>query len=335
MDALDVRILRTMDIQPFGRVPRPPETVKAPSIARRLKVNPERVADRIARMERSGVIEGYEVYPNYRQVGYDSCCYFLRLGDDDRVDAAIDRLMPLEGVAGCYAFLGGDMCVNFCYRNPIDMERQLRVLVAIAKEGGEVHKYYDLELPTVRRPLSNLDWRIVKALRGNAFRAHAEVGAELGVSAKTVKRRFDRMGEEGAFFIIPEVDLAAFEGAVMVVFLFHLDPDAAPQTVHGIDRAFDDVALVVDPPTNLSLGNYSLGCVTRSAAEVEALRRRALAIKGVARVRVAAFRRVAEDYSWLDAAIEDRLRATREPAPSTPRASVPSRGRRPRARTTA
>ena len=70
-------ILREMGIQPYGALPRSPEMLKAPAVAKRLGANPERVADRIARMAEVGILLGYEVYPNYRHLNLDVACWWL------------------------------------------------------------------------------------------------------------------------------------------------------------------------------------------------------------------------------------------------------------------
>ncbi|PJE95076.1 AsnC family transcriptional regulator [Streptomyces carminius] len=46
--------------------------------------------------------------------------------------------------------------------------------------------------------LNQLDERIVRALAEDARRSYADIGAEVGLSAPAVKRRVDRLREQGA-----------------------------------------------------------------------------------------------------------------------------------------
>ncbi|WP_165987269.1 Lrp/AsnC family transcriptional regulator [Streptomyces sp. YIM 98790] len=46
--------------------------------------------------------------------------------------------------------------------------------------------------------LNELDERIVRVLAENARRSYADIGAEVGLSAPAVKRRVDRLREQGA-----------------------------------------------------------------------------------------------------------------------------------------
>ena len=112
MDALDVRILPTMGIQPYGRQPRPLDTLRSARIAKALGASPERVRGRIAGMEGAGLIDGYDIYSDYHHLGLESTWYYYEFPDEDLVDGAMEKLEPLEGVAACCAFVGGLMCVN-------------------------------------------------------------------------------------------------------------------------------------------------------------------------------------------------------------------------------
>lgn len=70
-------------------------------------------------------------------------------------------------------------------------------------------------------PLSTLDYRIIHALHKNSRRPVSDVAEELGVSAKTVRRRLSRMIEEGLI----ELSLEWYPDAsndIMTIFHLHL-----------------------------------------------------------------------------------------------------------------
>lgn len=309
MDGLDVRILRTMGIAPFGYEPRPMATLRAPSLAKALKVSPERAKDRIARLERDGIIDGYEIYPNFRHLGLEAACYYYDFGDDDLADQALAKVQPMEGVIGCTAFTQGILCAMLTYRSPADLQRKLRLLVALAGEG-DLRKFYEIAMPRVRRPLSHLDWRIVHALRGRPFRPLPEVAKELRVSARTVKRRLDRMGDEGSYFVVPNFDPSRAEGLLLFYLMAFFHPDAEPGLTNALHKSLDAHLVAADAPDDLALGSYVMLLAARSMSEVEQLRRKAAAVKGVAKVRPYFFRAMAEDFAWMDEAIEERIKAT-------------------------
>ena len=315
LDPLDVAILREMGVQPYGALPRPPETLRAPSVARRLGANPERVADRVARMQQAGIVQGFEVYPNYRHLNLDVACYWLRFRDDAQASAALEEAAHVDGIASAFAFVGGEMNASVCGATSLDLDRKIALLARLAG-GGEWRKLYDLVTPPVRRPLDHLDWRILQALRGDALRPHAEVGKALGVSGKTVARRLDRMAGEGAFFVVPEIDWPKAPGVVLA----QLWLTAASRDVGALPRlardALQDALLTLDEPiAHEDVTGTQVVVAARSMREIDELVRRAQALPGVRGARALLLRDAREDYAWVDEAIAGRARAT---APAGP-----------------
>src|SRR3990170_3117538 len=66
MDSLDLKIVREMGFRPYGNRPQDPEAFKPSYLAKRTGVEPETVKARLARMEETGFIRFYQVYPNFR-----------------------------------------------------------------------------------------------------------------------------------------------------------------------------------------------------------------------------------------------------------------------------
>ena len=310
VDALDVRILHAMGIQPYGREPKPMEVLKASSIAKRLGVGQERVADRILRLEKAGIIAGYEIYPNLRHLGLESSWYYYQFGDDDAADRAMGKLTAMEGVSACCAFLGGVICLGLYHRSPLDHQRKLRLLTALAADAP-FQKLYDLDMPAVHRPLSPLDWRVIRALRGNGMRPLPEVAKALGVSVKTVRRHVDRLGKEGSFFVIPEVDPSQVEGLLVFLLAFRFDADAGARSVRDVERALEGHFVSRDVTVSQDFGTCALLVYANSMAESEALRRRGASIPGVAKVNAFLVRDAAGDYAWLDEVLDERAKAAR------------------------
>lgn len=298
-----------MGTQPYGASPRPTERLKPSAIAKRLGVTQKRVKERIRAMERRGLLAGYQIVPNYRHLGLDATCYYFRFPSDAAADAAMRKAAPLDGVIGLYAYLGGILCAGVTSRGPADLERKLRVLVELAGES-KLAKFFDLPMPTVGRPLSELDWRIVRALRGNAMRPLPEVAKAVGVSAKTVKRKLDRLSAEGSFFVIPRIDPSRAEGVLLFYLGFHFASESGRGVLAAIHHAFDGDYISADVPHNLDLGSYALMVAATSMSEVDALRARGAAIKGVAKVEPWLFRSVHESTAWIDEAIDERIKAS-------------------------
>lgn len=308
MDALDIRILQAMGIQPYGRTPRPLDHLRAPHIARALKVSPERVRARISKMESSSLIQGYELYPNYRHLGLEATWYYYAFEDEDEAEGAGERLTAAEGVGACCWFIGGTMCVNVVYRSPADLERKLKLLRVVAGKGG-LHKLYDVDMPHVHRPLTRMDWKVMQALRGRALRPLAEVAHDIGASTKTVRRHVARMGREGSFLPFPLFDLSQAEGAILFFLTVRFGQDAPRDPEASVARAFEGSLLATDRIASPDFGSLILMLAASSTAQVNALRKRANQLPGVAKASPLMFAGVQEDDSWIDEAIAERAKA--------------------------
>src|SRR5688572_12512390 len=112
-----------MGLQPFLTWPHPPERLKATKIAKDLGLSPETVKERIARLEKDGTIQGYEVYPNFRHLGLLSTTYHFRVPDTTQKTRALEQVGRAEGVVGVYNFVGPDVCVDLAHRGGRDLTR--------------------------------------------------------------------------------------------------------------------------------------------------------------------------------------------------------------------
>lgn len=312
MDALDIRILRTMGVQPYGKRPRSPDTLTARHLAKALKVSPETVRDRIARMERKGAIAGYGLVPNLRHLGLGASCHLLRFRDDRALQGLEERLVHAEGFLGVQTFLGGVACLAFAHRSPADHQRRLRTYQALAGDAAWT-RFFDIEFPPAERGLTSLDWRILQALLGDARRPLPEVARELKVSARTVKRRWDRMAKEGAFFALPLVDPAKVPGLILFEFVFEFEPEARPAALEAVRKVLDAHLICTDG--GLGTGAcFGAGLYATAVGEVEALRRAAAQVPGVHTVQALVLASSEERIPWLEDAIEARIAAPSRPA---------------------
>ncbi len=308
MDSLDLKIVREMGFRPYGTRPQDPDSLKASHLARRTGVEPETVKARLARMEESGFIRFYQVYPNLRHLGLEGSAYLFRVPDDDRKAEAIQKVEPIDGLVEIHNFLGPEMCVDLSYRGPHDLSRKLRLLSEFTGDAAP-DRFYDRHMPSVKRELTPLDWRILKALRYRGRRPLAEVADEAGTSVRTARRRFARMAKEGRFFVVPAIDPGKAPGVLLFELLFYLTPEAGGPTVQEILRAFDERYVYHYVPSSKALGNFDVLLYAESAGEVEEMRQRARTVPGVAKVAALVFRGWREYTEWIDAAIDERLQA--------------------------
>lgn len=308
MDPLDLKILRSMGVRPYGPKPSDPEALKVARVAKAIGVEPETVRARLEKMEESGFLRCYQVYPNLRHLGMSGAAYLFRVPDDDKKAAAIEKAELVDGLTEIHNFLGAEMCLDLAYRSPEELSRRLRLLSEITGDQAP-ERFYDRHMPKVERPLTRLDWRILKALRGRARRPLNEVADEVGASVKTVRRRHAQMAEEGSFFAVPAVDASRAPGVILYELLFYTAPGASHGVVPKILDVLRERFLYHYVPASESLGNFDVLLAAPSAAEIEEMRRAGAKVPGVVKVSALVFRGWAEYSAWIDTAIDERAAA--------------------------
>lgn len=307
MDATDIRIVREMGIRPYGRSPRNPESLREAAIARRLGLDLKTVKGRIERMEGTGFLRGYEIVPNLGHFGMQGSGYLYRVVEPDAKREALKRVEPTEGLLEVHDFLGAEVCVDVAYRSPEELASKLKTLGDTMGDRSPL-RFYDRVLPPVNRVLSPLDWRILQKLRGRAQRPLADVAADVGVTLKTVRRRFDRMAGEGSFFMVPLLDPSRATGLVLFELLVYANPDAPRETLERVLAVLDENHVYHYTPASRALGNFDVLLFGESVADVERLLLAAKAVPGVARVDSLLFRGWRDHSGWMDARIAEAAR---------------------------
>lgn len=302
VDATDIRIVREMGLRPYGPRPQDPESVRDAAIARRLALDLKTVKARIERMSEVGFLRGHQIVPNLGHFGLEAAGYLYRITDADRKRDALKRIEVTDGLLEVHDFLGAEACIDLAYRSPDELSVKLREIGESVGDRAPV-RFYDRTLPRVTRELSALDWRIIRSLRGRAHRPLAEVADELGVTLKTVRRRFDRMAREGSFFVAPMLDPSRATGLVLFELLVYTTPDAAHDTQRNVLSALDENHVYHYTPASRSLGNFDVLLFGESVATVERLRAAARSVPGVARVDPLLFQGWIDRSEWMDARI--------------------------------
>jgi len=139
---------------------------------------------------------------------------------------------------------GGNMLYIGAYLKSID---ELGSLVNYVKEAAGVIEptvgipYFPFPKPVVagscNMTLYDLDYKIIRALKDNSRRTISEVADELGVSAKTIRRRLSRMIRLGLI----ELSIEWYPDAsndIITIFHIHLKPEADKNVMDGIFKKY-------------------------------------------------------------------------------------------------
>lgn len=328
MDELDLGILQRIGGAPFMVWPHPPESTTPAALAKSLRVSKETVRRRLAELQAAGVLNGRVLVPNYRALGLNCCTVHFRARDAGRKSDAVPKVAALDGVLAAFDMLGPDLCVDLCFRDEGDRAAKVQAIAKLLG-GGATSLFLDVPLPALAKPLTPLDWRIVQAHLADFDRSPEAVGAELGVSGRTVKRRLAALVAGGAVDVVGNIDPGRIAGHFLAYLLVRLRPGAGRTEAQAVQRAFRRRWLAQWSPPERDLADVVIITVADSAGAADALRREAMTIPVVASADVLILSGVASQPAWLLAAVAERAASPGPPKAKAaePRLVVPRRRR--------
>jgi DNA-binding Lrp family transcriptional regulator len=252
-------------------------------IARRLKTSRARVAARIREWERSGLLRGYDVWPNPALFGVVGGSVDLRLADRLRKPEIFRRIALVDGVVGALEFLGDWVSVQLMAPEPSSLERRVRLLGGLegVAEVGPLFPWANIE---VERTLSPLEIRIIRALRHDPRGSLAEIAKAVGVSTRTMTARYGALLDQSLVWFLPSYDFTALASPIVALTL---------QLRSAEERSTVLTSLRKRLPWFLEFGTSGFGPIfdpklvtvfvfAPSAAGVEAVERTARELPGVA-----------------------------------------------------
>ena len=162
-------------------------------------------------------------------------------------------------------------------------------------------------MPPTDIALSNTDWRIIRSLRYNAFKPLTTVAKELGVTAKTVRRRLERMANNGAIIVVPVVNPAQIANTITYTVLLYPSSEMWEGVMREVMRIFEQTYFLtrLSPPENAAIHASA-----RTRAETEDNLIKVKAIEGMKDARLLVLREIREYTEWLDSVIDKRIEAT-------------------------
>lgn len=308
MDALDVRIIRAMDIRPFARWPRRRCGIRPAKIAQELGVIEQTVRDRIARLESDGVIRGYHLLPNMRHIDLDIESVHWEL-DEAPDDETLARLKAVDGLVAALRFYGPHVCFDISHASRDQRRRRLQVVEHLLGGSPDILWAHNLAFPDVDRELSTLDWRIIDARRTDARRPATDVAAAVGVTPKTVRKRYNAMLDDGSVVEYASFDFAAMENAVpFILYVWFLEEGPNPTT--ELLEVIEDHRLGHFRATVPESGIIVTQLVASNPAEVQDLVDAVEAIDGVSRSDPQMPTGGFWNETWIDELVDTQTKVT-------------------------
>jgi len=178
MDILDVKILRYL--WEDGRMP-------VYKIAEKLGISGVAVDRRINAMMARGELLGFAVLLNSEYI-LNSSVIALRAKKNRK--KVFDKISKIPGVMHFVGCLGGHYYGEFWYGDSFELEEKSMLF-------KELTDSYSIELYHHQKreeaALDSIDWKIILAMKDNSRVAFSKLAKEIGISAKTISRRWERL----------------------------------------------------------------------------------------------------------------------------------------------
>jgi DNA-binding Lrp family transcriptional regulator len=303
VDDLDFKIFKSVEFRPFGPAAGDLSRLNPWVIAKKVGADGNTVKLRLGKMKKSGFIRYFQIYPNFRLLGMQGAAYLFQARDVLEKNEVIGRCSLVDGVTEIHNFIGPSFCIDFTFSDSHDETRRLELFRHLTHcESPE--RFYERVMPPVEIELSTVDWRIIKSLRYNAFKPLSTVAKDLGLSAKTVRRRFDRMAQNNAIIIVPLVNPADIPDTITHVILLYPDPEHWEEALRAAMAEFKDTCFLArtSPP-----GNAMICLAARTLGETEENLIKARRIAGIRDAKLLILREITEYTKWIDSAIEREI----------------------------
>jgi DNA-binding Lrp family transcriptional regulator len=304
-ETLDIDILREMyregAIDFTGVDPR----LNATRIARELSVRRARVSARLKAWRDSGLLRRYDVWVNPALFGWQGAGVNIRVHHPRAKADLFSRLAALEGAVSGVEFLGEWITFGVVTPDAAALERTLRIIRGLAGVR-EVDVPVPWRMLPPRRELSSLDIRIVRALRENPTALLSTTAGRVGISTRTMTRRYANLVENRDVWFHPGFDFRAFSSPV-VLLAMTLRPETDRrsilrriQTGYPLCLAFRGMPERPGPDAGGLLGLV----MPSSAAHLEEVEQFVASIEGVEQLEANVVVRLHSFPDWFDRQLE-------------------------------
>lgn len=309
LDDNDLAILQAMRVYPFNGAPHGPDALRPAPLAERTGLGIDLVKGRIARMERDGIIAGYQIYPNLHHLGLREAVLHVVVPLEAR-EGFFSEAGQMEGVAGLSRFVGESACIILMYASTADLRRKSDALMGLAGHQDHPDRYVQVGATEPKHPLSNLDWRIIQAMRGDAKRPYNEVAQIVGVNTRTVRRRLQRMDDDNAVDVVVEPDLGAVNGAIMFVARVSCIPGLTEAIFSQVMAKMRHRSFSSLQPAAPDFATFMVDGFAFSQREVDEMRSAVAAVPGVQDVDLLYPSSATASSQWLGDAIDAMVAKT-------------------------
>lgn len=211
MDKIDIAIIRELTQAGLLLPGRPGFAPSNRQVSRKLGIPLGTVRNRIGGMYKSGVIRGSQVYPNPNLLGLNFAAYTLEVSSALKKKEAFRKLKLLDGVFAAHDFIGRRGWIGFVYKDEQDLNRKFSLFNEAAGSHGVISR---IPSPPSSESATRSEVELISKLSNNTIADLDELGTELGMPLRTLKRKMSKIVRENMIISMPDVDYSAITECV-------------------------------------------------------------------------------------------------------------------------
>ncbi len=180
------------------------------ALGEKLGVSETTVRERFRKL--SGFFSGVTLMPNPVLFGERIAGLEIFVSDANSKDEVVEKILLVPGVFQITDYSGPQAGVVFCFPEEATRRRTADLILRIAecRDGALT----ELLLPKCDVRPSRLDYHIILSRQEDISKSNRKIAEELGVSARTVKRRYTKLVSAGALLPHFLINVGGLEGCV-------------------------------------------------------------------------------------------------------------------------
>jgi hypothetical protein len=195
----------------------------------------------------------------------------------------IRKLRLVNEITGMVNFYGKALRIFMIYNGDESRSRTVELISRITN----AERVTQCRMPLPRGETKNLmetDVAIIRALSKDARKSSVLVGKEIGLSAKTVRKRVDRLRKENTILPLPIINIESIPGLIPIYLTYTYSHSGDKASVDRAILSHFDANYLYGSFADLDLGNVVLGASTM--ADVQKFLDWAKSQPGIASARV-------------------------------------------------
>ncbi len=177
-------------------------------MARKLRISPGTIRNRVKALSSSGILLGSSIYFNPNLLGLEGGAFAVEVPSNEDKNEVIEKIKHIEGILFIHNFYSALVGIAFvCEKGSLQSKLDSFRATAGAGEGSGF--FSRVMYPPCDISPSGPEWALIARLSRNNYKSYAELAKDLDVSVRTLKSRMSGILRSRAVLSLPTLNYRA------------------------------------------------------------------------------------------------------------------------------